>query len=296
MPNQLWLNRGDGTFEERALLAGCSVNAEGVAESGMGVDVGDVDGDGDPDIVLSHLRRQTNTLYLNDGAGVFHDSSLDSGLGAPSWDFTGFGAGFFDYDNDGWLDFFVANGAVKLISELEAAGDPFPLHQTNQLFRNLGGAGGGLRFQEVTPAAGAALALSEVSRGAAFGDLDNDGDVDIVVANNHGPARVLINQVGGGRPWLGLRLLGAEGRDALGARVEVRRRQAPPLCRRVRTDGSYASASDPRVLVGLGGGEEVEAIRVRWPGGRLEDFPGLEPGRYATLREGTGQAVAEPGR
>ncbi len=295
MPNQLWINRGDGTFEERALLAGCSVNAEGAAEAGMGIDVGDVDGDGDFDIVVSHIRRQTNTLYLNDGAGFFHDGSLNSGLGTPSWAFTGFGAAFLDYDNDGWLDFFVANGAVNIVDELEAAGDPYPLHQTNQLFRNLGiGTGGGIRFEEITPEAGDALALSEVSRGAAFGDLDNDGDVDIVVANNNGPLRVLINQVGQERPWLGLRLLEAEvPRDALGARVEVRRRQRPPLHRRVRTDGSYASASDSRVLVGLGHGAAVEAVRVVWPSGRLEVFRDLETRRYTTLREGSGQPSPE---
>ena len=321
-PNQLWLNRRDGGFRDEALLAGCAVNERGLPEASMGVDAGDVDNDGDEDLFMTHLNQETNTFYLNDGKGFFADKSRDSGLGPPSWLFTGFGTAFFDYDNDGWLDVAAVNGAVKLADAPRRAGDPYPLHQTNQLFHNLGGdqgplgratsqvaepitglrnlsdepagrtASGVVRFAEVTERAGAAWRLSEVSRGAAFGDVDDDGDTDILVINNAGPARLLLNQIGSARPWLGLRLLGADGRrDQLGARVEVRRRGGPTLWRRARTDGSYLVSNDPRVLVGLGEASEVTAVRVHWPSGRSEEWAGLPLRAYTTLREGTGNAV-----
>jgi enediyne biosynthesis protein E4 len=298
-PNQLWLNRRDGGFRDEALLAGCAVNERGLPEASMGVDAGDVDNDGDEDLFMTHLNQETNTHYVNDGKGYFADRSRDSGLGPPSWLFTGFGTAFFDYDNDGWLDVAAVNGAVKLADAPRRPGDPYPLHQTNQLFRGLGGepggrtASGAVRFEEVTERAGAVWRLSEVSRGAAFGDVDDDGDTDLLVINNAGPVRLLLNQVGSARPWLGLRLLGADGRrDQLGARVEVRRRGGPTLWRRARTDGSYLVGNDPRVLVGLGEASEVTAVRVHWPSGRSEEWTGLPLRAYTTLREGTGSAVA----
>ncbi|MEM1207452.1 MAG: VCBS repeat-containing protein, partial [Acidobacteriota bacterium] len=212
-PNQLWMNNGDGTFENRALLAGSAVNAQGHAEASMGVAVADVDGDGDQDLFLTHLTRETNTFYANSGDASFVDRSAESGLGAPSFDRTAFGVGWIDVENDGLLDLLVVNGAVKVIKPLALAGDPYPLHQPNQLFRNVGGG----RFEDASAGAGAAFDPSEVSRGAAFGDLDDDGDLDVVVTNNAGPVRLLRNLLGQDRPWLGLRLLDASGRDAHGA-------------------------------------------------------------------------------
>ncbi len=295
MPNQLWINQtsaGDAvTFANQALLAGCALNSEGQAESGMGVDAADVDGDGDEDLFVSHLTRQTNTFYRSDGTGSFWDASLRSGLGSPSWSFTGFGTAFLDLENDGWLDLVVVNGAVKTIPEL-ATGEQLPLHQTNQLFRNLGpnATDGIARFEDLSGVSGAFGSLSEISRGAAVGDLDNDGDADLVVSQTAGPARVWINQIGQDRPWLGLRLLDAEGRrDALGARVAVLRSDREPLVRRVRTGGSYASARDPRVLFGLGDLEQIDQIRVEWPDGTVEAWPGSGVNRYLTLRQGTGE-------
>ncbi len=322
-PNQLWMNQRDGTFRDEALLAGCAVNERGLPEASMGVDAGDVDGDGDEDLFMTHLNQETNTLYVNDGNGFFADRSRESGLGPPSWLFTGFGTALFDYDNDGRLDAAAVNGAVKLADAPRRSGDPYPLHQTNQLFRNLGsdqrppgraslqvaepitglrnlgpGPSGLARFEEVTARAGAVWQLSEVSRGAAFGDVDDDGDIDILVVNNAGPVRLLLNQVGSARPWLGLRLVDAGGRrDQLGARVEVRRRDGPALWRRSRSDGSYLVANDPRVLIGLGDASEVTAVRVHWPSGRSEEWTGLPLRAYTTLREGTGKTVtAEKGR
>ncbi len=287
--NHLWMNQRDGadgtvSFRDRALLAGVAVNQEGQPEASMGVDAGDFDGDGDFDLILTHLDQESNTLYVNDGAGLFEDASVTSGLGLPSLAYTGFGTSWLDYDNDGWLDLLAVNGAVVGLEPLIRAGDPFPLHQTNQLFRNLEG-----RFEEVTARAGDVFELSEVSRGAAFGDVDNDGDVDAVVVNSGGPARLLINQVGQDRRWVGLRLE-SHGRDALGAEVTVRTSSGLRAVRRVHTDGSYASASDPRVLVGLGESGGAVDVEVRWPDGTVEAWDGIASGRYTTLRQGEGTA------
>ncbi len=289
MWNRLWMNRGDGTFADNALLAGVAVNREGQPEAGMGVDAGDFDGDGDPDLVLSHLEQETNTLYVNGGAGLFRDESASSRLGPPSLPFTAFGIGWIDYDNDSWLDVLAVNGAVIGLDALIREGDPYPLRQTNQLFRNLGNGS----FAEVTTEAGAAFASSEVSRAAAFGDVDNDGDLDVVVVNSNAPARLLLNQVGQDRAWLGLRLL-AHNRDALGAQVLVHREGAPPIWRHVHTDGSYASARDPRVLVGLGSERDAPAtqVEVRWPDGAVERWSDPSPAEYRTLVQGEGEAVS----
>ena len=288
-PNQLWINQGQWRFRDDALLAGVAVNAVGAAEASMGVDVGDGDGDGDGDLFMTHVSAETNTFYVNDGSGFFDDRSAEAGLGAPSLPHTGFGAAWLDADNDTWLDALVVNGAVRTIEALARVDDPFPLHEPNQLFRNLGGG----RFEEISSRAGEAFALSEVSRGAAFGDVDNDGDVDVLVTNNNGPARLLINEVGHRRHWLGLRLVGGPEapRDMLGARVGAfRAGGGAPLWRRARADGSYASANDPRVLVGLGTETAVERVRVIWPSGRVEEWTGVEVDRWTTLAEGTGTA------
>jgi hypothetical protein len=285
-PNLLWLNQGDGRFRDDAVMAGAAVNMAGQAEGSMGVDAADFDGDGDEDLFMTHLTRETNTLYVNDGQGWFDDRSIAVGLAGPSIPFTSFGTGWYDFDNDGWLDLFVANGAVSIIRALSDAHDPYPLHQPNQLFLNQGGE----RFVEATDAGGPAFTQSEVSRGAAFGDVDDDGDTDILVTNNNGPARLLLNQVGQDRRWLGLRLLERHGRDALGARVAVHLGSGRTLWRRVRTDGSYASAHDPRVLVGLGEAQAVKSVEVHWPTGERETFPGPPLGRYTRLR----QAASEP--
>jgi len=272
-------------LREDALFSGCAVNGDGQSEASMGVVAGDVDGDGDEDLFMTHLELQTNTLYLNDGRGLFHDRTDECGLGAPSWSFTGFGAVLLDVDNDGRLDLLTVNGAVGVLEDLLRAGDPFPFHQTNQLFRNLGDG----RFAEITAEAGEVFGLSEVSRGAAAGDVDDDGDTDVVVTAIEGPVRLLVNQVAQERHWLGLRLLDRSvDRDVLGARVVLLREGSPPLVRRVRTDGSYASASDPRVLFGLDRDAATGRVEVTWPGGPTEVWENLPADRYSTLRQGSG--------
>ena len=307
-PNHLWMNPGveGGRFEDMALLAGCAVNDEGLAEASMGVDAADVDLDGDPDLAMGHFAEETNTLFLNDGAGMFEDRSVPSGLAAPSLEANGFGTGWLDFDSDGLLDLLVVNGTVRAIPALVRAGDPYPYHQPNQLFRNLGpsasGDAGGVRFEEVTERAGESFERSAVSRGALLGDLDDEGDTDVVVSNSAGPARVLRNVGADGRRWLGVRALRpAAGKgtsawvDALGARVGLVREGAPTLWRRVATDGSYASAGDPRVLFGLGPADaappRLTALRVLWPDGTAEELEPPRPGVYTEVRKGSGRAI-----
>ncbi len=287
MANQLWINQKDGTFRDEGLLSGTAVNMEGAAEASMGVDAADFDGDGDEDLFMTHLLGETNTIYVNNGEGWFEDRTVATGLGSPSKAYTSFGTAWLDYNNDGWLDLMIANGGVNNFLSLVLAADPYPLHQTNQLFLNLGSG----RFKEVTHEAGSVFKLSEVSRGLAYGDLDNDGDVDVLLVNNSGPARVLINNVGNKNHWVGLRLLNTRNRDALGARVKVHAQQRAPLGRRVRADGSYASANDSRVLAGLGGSDKLHAVRVHWPSGRVEEWANLRTNRYTTLREGNGKEI-----
>jgi len=284
MSNLLFMNNRDGTFRDDTLLAGCAVNSEGQREASMGIDVADVDNDGDEDIFLTHYARETNTLYINDGTAMFDDVTQVSGLATPSWNFTSFGTHLFDYDNDGLLDIMTVSGAVTIFSN----GSRENLAQRNQLFRNLDGR----HFEDMSDQASEAFLLEEVSRGAAFGDIDNDGDTDVVVFNNSEPSRLLVNQIGSDRQWLGLRLVGkGTPRDMHGAWVELRQPTGPTLWRRVHTDGSYASASDPRLLFGLADRTSPAMARVSWPSGLVEEFTDLPVGQYVELKEGTGRAL-----
>ena len=282
-PNQLWVNQKDGTFKNEALLAGAAVNRDGKAEAGMGVDSGDFDGNGTDDIFITHLMDETNTLFTNLGNAVFEDRTREVGLGMPGRRFTGFGTLFFDYDNDSWLDLLVVNGAVQLLPELMRKQDPFPLGQPKQLFRNNGNG----RFVEILDQAGPNFSLIEVSRGAAFGDIDNDGDTDVVVTNNNGPVRLLLNTIGNRNQWFGLRVVSQDrGRDMPGTKVEIVLSTKRVLRRRARTDGSYLSANDPRVLVGLGNDAHIDTVRLRWPDGRVSEWRNPPINRYMTWSYG----------
>lgn len=248
---------------------------------GGGAALLDYDGDG---LLDTHLKRETNTLYRNDGQGWFNDVSAASGLGPPSLPYTGFGTRFVDFDLDGRLDVFVANGAVTEESELAAAGDPFPYHQTNQLFFNQGAG----RFDEVTARAGAALERSRVSRGAAFGDIDNDGRQDVVVVNTNQPAEVLVNRIEERGQWIGL-IPTVDGRVASGVRAWRLAPEERRILRRSRRDGSYASASDPRIVFGLGADDAPQRIEIAWPDGMSETFADLAVGQYHRIEKGSSQ-------
>ncbi len=214
-PNQLWINRHDGTFTNTALLAGAALGADGEAKGSMGVDAADFDHDGDEDLFITELAGEGHDLYVNDGSGVFDERAAGAGIRLPSLPYTGFGTAWFDFDNDGWLDILTVNGAVRHTADALTRNETFSLQQPKQLFRNLGNG----RFADVTGQAGAVFTQAEVSRGAAFGDVDNDGDTDVVVANDNGPIRLLINHVGSRKHWVGVRVLGRAGSVTWLARV-----------------------------------------------------------------------------
>ncbi len=286
-PNQLWINQHDGTFKDTAFLAGAAVGGTGEAEASMGVDAGDIDNDGDEDLIVTNWLDQMNVLYVNDGTGNFEDRRGPTGLGAPSLAKTGFGAGWFDFDRDGRLDLFVANGGVATIEALARAHDPFPLKMTPQLYRNTAKG----TFEDVSSQAGAVFKIADVGRGVAFGDVDNDGRPDLVVANDNGPLRLLVNNVVSQNHWVGLRLVEREAsaeRDAVGARIQIVRDGQPTLWRHAHADGSYASSNDPRVLAGLGPSTVAPRVVVTWPDGKAETFGNVPIDRYSTLVEGSG--------
>ena len=283
-PNQLWINQRNGTFVDEGLLSGSALNAAGNPEGSMGIASGDFDLDGDEDLVVTNLVGETFAAYVNDGRGSFDDVRARVGLSAPTAAFTGFGIDWFDYDNDGWLDLFVANGAVNIVEAQR--GEKLPFRMRNRLFRNTGAG----RFEDASKAGGAAFDRAEIGRGAAFGDIDNDGDVDVVVTNNHGPVRLLLNQVGTRNHWVQLRLQQAPGnRFGFGAWVGVERTGRATGWRRVRTDGSYLSASDAVCT-------SASATRPRrWPwssSGQTacrERWSNVAADRLVTLQRGTGK-------
>jgi len=281
--NLLWLNNGNGTFREAALLSGAAYSADGAARAGMGVTAGDFDGTGAESIFVTNLTREGATLYHNDGRGQFTDSSLEWRLRQPTYPYTGFGVQWFDYDNDGRPDLFIANGAVTAMETLRGA--PYPFKQRNVLLHNEGA-----KFREVSAEGGPPFEISDVGRGAAFGDIDNDGAVDIVVANNNGPARLLLNETKPRGNWLEIRLQGVKcNRDGIGARVAVLLKGQKPLWRRAHTDGSYLSAGDVRLHFGLGQQTEAQ-VSVEWPDGLKEIWTTVHGNSIVTLREGTGHS------
>ena len=282
-PNLLWINQRNGTFRTEGLLSGAAVNEQGRPEANMGVDAGDFDNDGDEDLIVTHLPNEGANLYVNNGSGLFEDRSAPSRLTQYSLGYTGWGTAWIDFDNDGWLDMLSVNGALHF--KPGRPDDPFPFDERNLLLRNPGNG----QFDDVTDKAGAAFKRLEAGRGAAFGDIDNDGDTDVLIANLNGPVRLLVNNIGNRSHWMGLRLVGSGGRDMLGARVEFRRPGRPSLWRRVRSDGSYASANDPRVLVGLGDETAAPTVRVRWPNGGTEEWSDAGIDRWTTLKQGTGK-------
>jgi hypothetical protein len=277
-PNQLWINRKDGTFKDVALMAGCAMDVDGRAKAGMGTVAVDADDDGDQDLYVVNLAGETDSYYRNEG-GRFSDRTATVGLGATPRLFTRFGAGVHDFDHDGLLDVYLANGGV-LRSPEPRTSDPYA--QENLLFRGVAPG----RFEEASPRGGTADALVFTSRGAAFGDFDGDGAVDVLVAERDAPAHLLRNVVAKRGHWLSLSVLEKSGRDALGAVVTIPV-GARNLTRIVHSAESYCSASDPRVNVGLGDAASVGPVSVRWVGGAVETFAVEAVDRVVVLRRGT---------
>ena len=285
-PNQLWIQRQDGTFEDRALASGCAMDMDGVAKAGMGVEAADVDDDGDFDLLVANLAGETDSLYRNQ-RGQFSDRAATAGIAAATSQFTRFGIGLVDFDDDGFLDLFVATGRVTRSSDPDA--DPYS--EENLLFR---GAAGG-RLTEVLPRGGTTRRFVCTSRAAAIGDVDGDGALDVLVVNRDAPAHLLRNVAPQRGHWLSLRVQEKSGRDALGAVVTMdaggRR-----ITRLVHSAFGYCTANDPRVHVGLGGATGVANVVVRWVGGTREAFDVPACDRVVTLKRGTGHPAPEERR
>jgi hypothetical protein len=267
MEEFLWHNNGDGTFSERALDAGVALSDDGKAYAGMGVDFRDYDNDGKPDIIVTNLARQTYALYHNDGNGTFSYRSLESGLGTITSGSSGWGVGFVDFDNDGWKDLFVAQGHV--MDNVEQVDASMHYLEKPLLAMNRGG-----RFEMVDSGAKNAVA----GRGAVFGDLNNDGNMDVVMGILNGPPVILRNH--SKNHWLGLKLQGIRSnRDGLGAAVIVNGQT-----QYVQTAGSYQSASDKRVHFGLGS-RDLGNVEVRWPSGIRQKLDNVAVDQYLDVKE-----------
>jgi hypothetical protein len=283
VPRYLYRNRHDGTFEDVSYLSGFALTNEGLAQASMGIAVGDFNRDGRLDFFLTTFSDDYKTLYRNDGAFNFSDVTYPAGLGSPTIPFLGWGAGFLDFDNDGLLDIFVANGHVYPSVDQRDWGTTWA--QRPQLFRNLDGT----KFQEVPPATGSGLALVIPARGAAFGDILNDGHIDVVLNNMDSPPALLRNVLKNGNHWIACKLIGGgkSPRDAIGAAVFV---TAGGVRQRgdVLSGGSYGSSSDPRVHFGLGSASKIERVEIRWPDGKKEEVAITGVDRIVTVVEGQG--------
>lgn len=285
--NRLWINQGNGTFKESGLDMGMALSADGLPKAGMGITADDIDNDGRLEALVTNLNREGVTLFRSDGKGFYDDDTTKFHLAQPTFGYTGYGVGFFDYDNDGFMDLFIANGAMTIIDSMQTNVTPYA--QKNQLFHNEGPGNG---FREVTDTAGPVLQLIETSRGAAFGDIDNDGNMDIVITNEDAPARILLNQSRSQHHWLLVRLEAPKlNRFGMGARIGVFRKGLPTLWRHAHTDGSMLSASDIRVHFGLGNNPKIDTIVVEWPAGKKERWENVRSNQILTLRQGTGHTL-----
>ncbi len=281
VPNYLYHNRHDGTFEDISFASGFAVNEEGRAQSSMGIGIGDYNHDGKADIFITTFSDDYKTLYRNDGDGSLTDVSFKVGLGMPTIPFLSWGAGFLDFDNDSWLDIFIANGHVYPIADKTDWGTTWA--QRPLLFRNINGK----KFQEVPPATGSGLADIITARGAAFGDLFNDGHIDVVLNNLDSSPTLLRGVAKNGNHWITLKLVGGpkSPQDAIGAKVFLTaggvRQRADVL-----SGGSYGSSSDPRVHFGLGTSTKVDKVLVHWPDGVQEEISISGVDRIVTIVEG----------
>jgi enediyne biosynthesis protein E4 len=275
-PNFLYRNRGDGHFDEIGQLSGTALNTSGKADGSMGVDLGDYDGDGLPDIWVTNYETQKFALYRNLGDGLFYHASEEVGIGAIERRYVGFGACFFDFNRDGYEDLFAANGHVKHLSTNA------PFRQAPLLLQNQSGK----RFVRVNSKAAGYMVSAHMGRGVAVGDIDNDGNLDLVVAHTNQPISLLSNETPQANNWLMLRLIGTTShRDAVGSRIVLRAGDGHQT-RQVKGGTSYLSTSDRRVFFGLGSSERVEELTIYWPSGTVQKFENISPNQLLMIHEG----------
>jgi hypothetical protein len=286
-PNKLYLNKRDGTFEEKGVSAGIAFSEDGVARAGMGVDAADYDRSGHPSIIITNFANQMLSLYHNEGNGLFVDEAPRSEVGRASLVTLGFGCFFFDYDNDGWQDIFVADGHIE--DQIERVQKRVRYAEPPHLFRNLGGG----KFEEVTEKLGAAFAAPKVARGAAYGDMNNDGFPDVLMTVNAGPA-YLFRSEGGTNHSLRIKLQGTKSnRDGIGAAVSVSSGKDQQV-EMLHSGSSYLSASELVLTFGLGAQAKADSIEVQWPSGQVDKLTNVSAGQTITVQEGKGVVAARP--
>jgi hypothetical protein len=287
-PSLLLMNNRDGTFREEALFRGVALSGDGRQMGGMGAAVGDYNLDGHTDLLKTHYYNQATGLYRNDGKGDFEDVTVEARLNGETR-YVCFGAGFADFDNDGYPDILITTGTVY--PEAERVLPAFPAHTPRVLFRNQGDG----TFVEMGAEAGAGIAARHMSRGAAFGDFDNDGDIDVLIMNVNEPPTLLRNDAPPGNHWIKIRLEGTKSnRSAIGARVLVRYAGKVQV-QELLSQSSFLSANDPRLHFGLGAATSAD-IEVHWPSGLVEHIPSAAANQLVTLREGAGQVKGRPFR
>lgn len=282
MRNFLFINNRDGTFRDATIPAGVGYSKDGQAEAGMGTDAADYDGDGRMDIFVTHLDHEFDRLYHNNGDGTFDDVTFESQIGEHVFLYSGFGMRFLDFDNDGGLDIFVANGHI--LDNINLFQLEVTYAEPNLMFRNLGSG----RFENVSNELGPDFSAPRVSRGAALGDYDNDGDLDLLVSNNAQTPQLLRNDGGNLNNWLAVHLQGVHSnRDGVGARVKV---VAGDLTQIADAKGgmSYQSAQDPRIHFGLGHREKVDLVQITWPSGKTDELSSLSANQFLEIKEGSG--------